>query len=66
MKILRKPSEASLGDQRFLAGVILSRVLKDESDLIIWAKQEWSDQGLRNQGFGAVRELPSDAATGSQ
>lgn len=61
MKILRKHSKASLGDQRFLAGVIPSRVLKDESDLVIWAKQEWSDQELRNQEFGAVRELPSGA-----
>lgn len=57
MKILRKRN--GLRDQRVPGRRILSKVLKDESDLAMWAKQEWHDQGIRHQEFGAVRELAS-------
>lgn len=33
--------------------------LKDESDLVVWTKQEWSDQGIKNQEFCVVRNLPN-------
>lgn len=41
--------------------MILSEVSTDESDLVVWTKQEWSDRGIRNQASGVVRDLASCA-----